>query len=527
MNLNKTSNLKLLKLVTYLLLAVILCMVVYVRLRLISVPLERDEGEYAYMGQLLLKGLDPYAHAYTLKLPGACIMYAVFMSLWGQTPTGIHLGLLVVNGLSILLVYLIAQRVLDRDAALISCAAYALLSLSSGVLGIFAHATHFVVLFSLSGILLLLKALESQRKTLLFTSGVFLGLAFLMKQHAFVLVCFAFLYLLWRGYTSPGIPNHVTKPVTLLLGVIVPYIITATGIAYFGEWSTFWFWTVTYAREYALEQTFSQGIQNFVGTFGKILENQWPLYLLAGAGGLILLRAKNCFKERGFVSGFFIASFLAIVPGLWFREHYFIILLPAISLMVGTAYSHVIRNFNFTAPLLLTLAIIIGIVNERAYLFTLPPKDVSVTLYGSAPFPEAIEVARYIKEHSSTNDRIAVLGSEPEIYFYANRISATGYIYVYGLMENQPHAKKMQAEMISEIEESRPNFIVMVNVITSWLTQITSPQLLQQWMTDYVSKHYNLVGIVDILDSTQYIWDQKVISYKPQSDQFIAIYKRR
>ena len=43
----------------WIILSLILLAVVFVRLRLLGVPLERDEGEYAYMGQLLLKGIPP------------------------------------------------------------------------------------------------------------------------------------------------------------------------------------------------------------------------------------------------------------------------------------------------------------------------------------------------------------------------------------------------------------------------------------------------------------------------------------
>lgn len=35
-----------------------------------TAPLERDEGEYAYAGQLMLQGIPPYQLAYNMKLPG-------------------------------------------------------------------------------------------------------------------------------------------------------------------------------------------------------------------------------------------------------------------------------------------------------------------------------------------------------------------------------------------------------------------------------------------------------------------------
>ena len=45
-------------------------LVIAIRIRLLGVPLERDEGEYAYAGQLILQGVTPYTLAYNMKFPG-------------------------------------------------------------------------------------------------------------------------------------------------------------------------------------------------------------------------------------------------------------------------------------------------------------------------------------------------------------------------------------------------------------------------------------------------------------------------
>ena len=67
-----------------------------VRLRLLAMPLERDEGEFAYMGQLMLQGIPPYKLACNMKLPGTYAAYAVIMAVFGQTIAAIHTGLLLV-----------------------------------------------------------------------------------------------------------------------------------------------------------------------------------------------------------------------------------------------------------------------------------------------------------------------------------------------------------------------------------------------------------------------------------------------
>src|SRR4029453_13583217 len=64
---------------------------------LIDLPLERDEGEFAYVAQLMLQGVPPYALAYSMKLPGTYGAYAVVLALFGQTPAAVHWGLMSVN----------------------------------------------------------------------------------------------------------------------------------------------------------------------------------------------------------------------------------------------------------------------------------------------------------------------------------------------------------------------------------------------------------------------------------------------
>ena len=80
-------------------------LVIAIRIRLLGFPLERDEGEYAYAGQLILQGIPPYQLAYNMKFPGTYAAYAAIMSMFGQTIIGIHLGLLVINAATAALIF--------------------------------------------------------------------------------------------------------------------------------------------------------------------------------------------------------------------------------------------------------------------------------------------------------------------------------------------------------------------------------------------------------------------------------------
>ncbi len=60
-------------------LLLVLLLVSAVRLRLVAMPLERDEGEYGYAGQLILEGVPPYRLVYRL-LPSEVQVVTVFRS---------------------------------------------------------------------------------------------------------------------------------------------------------------------------------------------------------------------------------------------------------------------------------------------------------------------------------------------------------------------------------------------------------------------------------------------------------------
>ena len=127
-------------------LAAILIFVAVVRLGVAATPLERDEGEYAYVGQLILQGTPPYQAAYNMKFPGTYYAYAGLLAVFGETPAEIREGLLLVNAATIVLVFLVGRRALGTRSAIVAAWVFALLSMSPRILGLFAHATHFVLL---------------------------------------------------------------------------------------------------------------------------------------------------------------------------------------------------------------------------------------------------------------------------------------------------------------------------------------------------------------------------------------------
>jgi len=132
-----------------------------------------------------------------------------------------------------------------------------------------------------------------------------------------------------------------------------------------------------------------------------------------------------------------------------------------------------------------------------------------------------------VREHTKPDDTIAVLGSEPEIYFYSHRHSATGYIYTYALMEPQKYAQQMQQEMIGEIERARPKYLVSVVTLYSWLWRAASERSIFTWANEYTAQNYVVDGFVNITPKeTDYFFGDVPSSVETLKD-YVLIYQRK
>jgi hypothetical protein len=517
--------------------AVILCLIlavfVFIRVRLRSMPLERDEGEYAYAGQLILQGIPPYKLVYNMKLPGTYAAYAVFLFLFGQTPSGVHLGLTVVNVATTILMFFLAKRLFGELAGIIAAAAYALLSCGTDILGLQAHATHFVVLAAVAGLLVL----TGNRKLLtIFWSGTLFGLAFVMKQPAMFFGIFAVLYIAWSDWRSKQTKRAtLVRVAVLILGAAVPFAVTCLILWRCGVFSKFWFWSFDYARAYVSVTSLDNGLNAFTDVVPKIVGSSIGIWVLAGVGAFTFVWDKSIRQHAVFCFGLLLFSFMAVCPGLYFRPHYFILMLPAVALLAGVAVSSATNlilkkrlgmALAWFPVLLFAGAFCYSLVAQWNIYFVMEPSAASRALYPGEPFNEALVVSDYIHRNSDPGMRLAVLGSDPEIYFYSQRHSATGYIYTFSLGEDQAYAETMQAEMISEIETARPEYLVVHP--GGWIMpgyRGFNERL--QWVQGFVA-NYQLVGVADRVnpDTTEFHWNEDARGYVPRN-AILYVFRRK
>lgn len=527
------------------LLAILALAAIY-RTHFLDVPLDRDEGEYAYAGRLLREGVPPYRAAYNMKMPGTYAAYAGALTLFGESDRGIRIALLLVSAATTVLVALLARRFFGPVAGLAAGAAFALLALGTPLRGIFAKAEHFVLLPAVAGLLVLMAstARERARALPLLASGLLLGLAFVMKQHGalFAALGGAVLLVLEAGRRPREPRGAAVRLGAFAAGAVLPLAVTAGLLARAGVFEKFRFWTFTYAAEYASSVPLGKGLGILGERLGELGRAYFPIVALAALGLGILLVQRRRERATGVTLALLGFSFLAVCPGLYFRAHYFLLLVPAVSILAGVGFAAAFEagrggrrgSLRLCGGVVVAALIAVGVVaqtavRERHVLAAREPGRVARLVYAANPFPESPVIARYLREHTRPDETIAVVGSEPQIYFYSERRGATGYLYTYALVERQPHAHAMQEEMIREIEGGHPRYLVFVNLPESWLVQRDSDTTIFEWFRRFAEANCELVGIVEIREGAEtiYRWDAEAKGYAPQSPTWITIFRRK
>src|SRR6185369_2687035 len=214
------------------------------------------------------------------------------------------------------------------------------------------------------------------------------------------------------------------------LGILVPYALTCLALWCAGAFHGFAFWTVSYASKYVS----TMPLANAPELLRRALRagvGPGLLFWLVPALGAILMwwDARLRLADRFFLTALTFCSFASVSIGLYFREHYFIMLLPALSLMAGVAVSRAVYLLRHDPTIELFLAVpILGlfvialgsaILDQGFVWFTMTPLQASRDTYRTTLFAETPKAAAYLAAHTSSQTPVAVVGSEPEICFYS------------------------------------------------------------------------------------------------------------
>ena len=112
------------------------------------------------------------------------------------------------------------------------------------------------------------------------------------------------------------------------------------------------------------------------------------------------------------------------------------------------------------------------------------------------PFVESPEIAGYLRAHSAPDDRVLIVGSEPQILFLSGRRSATPFIYFYPVLEPYPRHVEFQERIWADVSARPPSWILHVDLTSSLALDARADRRLIDRLQNLIAHDYRPRAVV-------------------------------
>src|SRR5207245_690482 len=167
----------------------------------------------------------------------------------------------------------------------------------------------------------------------------------------------------------------------------------------------------SYAAKYATDVPTVIGSEFWRTTLDTVVGPNVLLWIVPWAGALLMWWEQRLgANQRFFLTALLLCSFASIGVGLYFRQHYFITLLPALALLTGVAVSRSLRLLKHDKTIELFLALpILGLfvlgalaslIGNGSVWFGMSPTEASSEIYQANIYTELRKAGQEVGENS-------------------------------------------------------------------------------------------------------------------------------
>jgi hypothetical protein len=492
---NKTNLFSLNNCWTFLIIILFIGFIFLLHFNSFTSPWEGDEGEYAYSAWLMRQDIVPYTHSFLQKPP--LIVYTYYLSHFIK-PYSIwlprFLGFLSTVGVCFLLA-LTARKLYGNRAGWLALWVSSLL-LSVSTFDALPANTEKFMLLPLTALLTLFVYKQRRENFLIyFSAGSLAALAILYKPIALLPSAFLIVYwLISNWYKSNNIKKILISISSVILGgVITSFVCLAYFIfngAFRDLWQEVFVFNVAYVSD--MKSYFPEYFYRYITQYFIIF---WPIIIIAFT---------SFFYKNKFIYLWWALLLVSLVTVMTSRiAHYYLLLAPFLVLLGAGAFSSLLEKINIKqqaeklkniilvgsiAFILIIFSLVIG---EQ---FFLKPIELTKWLYGpDNTFGESMLMADKVNQYTRKDEKIFIGGSEPQIYYFSQRVSASKFNMTFPLSLNTPWCKYYQEQAIIELKNNKPAAIVLP-LGASGLLGANTPTNFVDYLLAKIKENYRLVG---------------------------------
>ena len=487
-----------------------------IRLPLLPVPFERDEGEYSYIAWRMGYHEIPYRDWFDQKPPGIFWAYRLALFLPMDPIRSVHLVGALFAAATALALFFLARRWLPDFWAAFAGILFGVVSPQPSLQGIAANTELFMLLPLTLSVLAFVAAADTERPSipLMLLCGALTGVAAAFKQVA--AVNWLFLALAW-----PLVARARGKCRTSALfagcslaGAAIPWAALALYFTVRGAFRDFLDNVLFHNFEYMGRLSWNDRLGLLHGALRSLAPSQVVVWLFSLAG---IISAFGAGRARWAIVCLLwgLTSMAGVAAGGYFFGHYFLQLLPWLCLTAALGAAALqqwwlarglplwpARCLLAAAPLALPL------VTLAPFLSKYSPEEAVTRIYPENRFALMPELGRRLAEITPPDQRVFVFGAEPELLFYARRASATRYIFLFPLYGPYSNVKEKQIAASVEIAKARPGGALFLpnqlfftpgteHFFTTWSLEYLNGNFIpDRWLTQGSNGQFTIIPAV-------------------------------
>lgn len=433
-------------------LIIIAILILLLRWQTWGLPLDRDEGAYAYIASHLFENnFVPYQSVFDHKPPGIHLLYWFSFQIFGESESAVRylslLNSLLASALFYLLLIWLKQNIYRRILFSVIFVLFSNSFLYAGLLSnteVFLSTT-LVALFLTFTIACDVAYKSSGSKIRLglnLLMGILTAIALMIKPNSFINVAFIILWIALIDIKSRSFKKMLYvenwMPFIHDLGIIIlgATVVILPILLYFysnDALNAFIESVITFNKWYV-----SNGVVDTIpelGFFNWLIRDpfipfSYFVYVLIISPFIILVLERNSLNSYKIIAflWLFINFFAAKIPIRDFDHYYFPLLQSSVIFWSISAY-------KLNSQIIVSIVLLIFIV-LWGNLWQIPQKEAYARYYGpgAQPVYEYRNLGYNLNRSTKPQDYITLWIDEPEILFYAQRDNSNRYIYTYAMM---------------------------------------------------------------------------------------------
>lgn len=441
-------------------------------------PFGRDQGIYAYAGELLLQGKIDYKYIFDLKPPGVHFTFALGHLIFGKSMMGMRIFDILWQSVTGFVLFIIIYKLTkSKSAGLLSSVLYIFLYFRLDYWHTLQADGFLNLPFALS--ILLVHISDKEKYSVpLFAAGVLFGITILFKYTLIIFLPLLVIIFIFQ----PGLQNRIKKISLYLAGFVVINLLAVSIYLFAGALDEFidiqFVQTPLYAK--IGYETESAGFitANVIRLFFSSVYS--PLIWFSTIIAIYLLITKQLYYKYSVIFVWIVSSIAGLIIQWKFFLYHFLVIIPAIS--AGTSLFFVNLNEKYKERFRKLLPITGAIILICYFLLGFKPyisnyADLFNYLNGSKTLNEVYEVKgftndsafmiaktfraiEFVKQNSSENSGIYIWGFDPLIYYLSGRHCVSRFIYNFPLYWKENN-EKFQTEFMEDLNKERPELILV------------------------------------------------------------------